>query len=332
MSLPVSVTLLFSDGISYQLSLAAGQGLVEAAKQHGINLLTDCANGQCGTCTAHLSSGAIDMSSYDRAILPDDERQQGTILPCVCHVTTPCVVEFPYESSEATSSEPPPIPGVLKSKTSVGSDTVRLEVSIPNEISFQPGQFVHIQPDGSDFQRSYSMASIPGSDHLEFFIRLVPGGKFSDWLISAKPGATLELSAPRGTFFLRDENCPRLFIAGGTGIAPFLSMLRSMSPDSVTQPITLLIGVRTEDQLIALSEIQNLIDTWPNFELKIAVEKSNSQNIHLSGYATDLIKNLKLKPTTRIYMCGPPPMVEAAKKEVVALGFKSKDVLCERFA
>ncbi|MDM0015362.1 2Fe-2S iron-sulfur cluster binding domain-containing protein [Variovorax sp. J22P168] len=331
MSSTVPVTLLFSDGVAHRLHVPCGQKIVEAAREAGLNLLTDCSNGQCGTCTAQLLSGCVEMEDYDSSVLPDDDRDSGAVLPCVCRVTGACAVEFPYESSEALAEEAPPIAGEVVAVRQVASETVLLEVAIPEGVQFEPGQYVRIRPEQSDVSRSYSMANRPGSSHLEFFIRLVPDGAFSKWLAAAKAGDKVELSVPHGTFFLRDEERPRLFVAGGTGVAPFLSMLRSMSDKARAQPTTFLIGARTRGHLFALDELETLRKASTNVQIRFAVEQDAAADCH-AGYATDLIAELGLDPSTRVYLCGPPPMVEAGRKAAEAAGLPRHDVLCERFA
>jgi benzoate/toluate 1,2-dioxygenase reductase subunit len=329
MSTTIAVTLLFADGVSQRLSVPCGGKLMEAAHAAGLNLLSDCSNGQCGTCTAQLVSGSVDLDDYDPAVLPDEDRSGGTVLPCVCRVNTPCAVEFPYDSTEAMSEEPAPIPAEVTAIERVASDIVRLEVQVGEDIIFEPGQYVRIHPIGTDVSRSYSMANVPGVSRLEFFVRLVPDGVFSQWLSTASIGDAVELSAPHGTFFLRDEQRPRLFVAGGTGVAPFLSMLRSMANSPTKHRTTFLIGARTPAHLFALDELRALREV-EGLDLEIAVEQGAQPGCH-QGYATDLIHKLALDPTTRVYLCGPPPMVEAGRKAAEAAGLKRSDVLCERF-
>lgn len=330
MTMSIPVTLLFADGVSHRLSVPCGGKLIEAAGEAGLNLLTDCSNGQCGTCTAQLVSGQVEMDDYDSAVLPDDDRDSGSVLPCVCRVHTACAIEFPYDSTEALADEPEPIGATVTAVEQVASETVRLEVQVPDALVFEPGQYVRIQPPGADFHRSYSMANVPGSDRLQFFIRLVPDGAFSQWLATAQVGDPLELSTPHGTFFLRDEDRPRLFVAGGTGVAPFLSMLRSMAARPSAQRTTVLIGARTAGHLFAIDELNALREQLPGVDLQIAVEQEAQAGCH-QGYATDLIPALGLDPSTRVYLCGPPPMVEAGRRAAEAAGLRRADVLCERF-
>lgn len=331
MSHPViPVTLLFADGVSHRLAVPRGGRLVEAAIEAGLNLLTDCSNGQCGTCTAQLVSGAVELEDYDRAVLPDEDRACGAVLPCVCRVESACAIELPYDSTEALSEEPALTPAEVAAVEQVASEVVRLEVKLAQALVFEPGQYVRITPAGADFHRSYSMANIPGTDRLQFFIRIVPGGAFSEWLATAQAGDQVALSTPRGTFFLRDENRPRLFVAGGTGVAPFLSMLRSMAAHPPPQRTTFVIGARTPGHLFALDELKALGEQIGGVELQIAVEHDARAGCH-AGYPTDVIPGLGLDPSTRVYLCGPPPMVEAGRKAAEAVGLRRADVLCERF-
>ncbi|MEJ7930544.1 2Fe-2S iron-sulfur cluster binding domain-containing protein [Ramlibacter sp. AN1015] len=331
MSQPIPVTLLFADGVSHRLAVPPGGKLIDAACEAGLNLLTDCSNGQCGTCTAQLVSGVVTLDDYDRAVLPDEDRDTGTVLPCVCRVNSACAIEFPYDAAEALSEEPAPVAGVVTAVEQVATETMRLEVQVPDALVFEPGQYVRITPAGADFHRSYSMANVPGTDRLQFFVRMVAGGAFSEWLATARPGDPVELSAPHGTFFLRDEDRPRLFVAGGTGVAPFLSMLRSMAQRPQAQRTTLLIGARTPGHLFALDEVEALREQLPGLDLQLAVEEDAQPGCH-AGYATDLIARLQLDAATRVYLCGPPPMVEAGRHAAEAAGLRRADVLCERFA
>lgn len=327
----IPVTLLFADGVSHRLSVPCGGRLIDAATESGLNLLTDCSNGQCGTCTAQLVSGTVDLDDYDPAVLPDEDRACGTVLPCVCRVNSACAIELPYDSTEALSEEPAPVFAEVTAVEQVASEIFRLEVKVPEAVAFEPGQYVRITPAGAEFHRSYSMANVPGTDRLQFFIRLVPGGTFSGWLSQAQAGDKVELSAPHGTFFLRQEDRPRLFVAGGTGVAPFLSMLRAMVDHPPAHRTTFLIGARTPGHLFALDELKRLEEQLEGMDLQIAVEQDAQPDCH-AGYATDLIPRLGLDPSTRVYLCGPPPMVEAGRRAAEAAGLKRADVLCERFA
>jgi 3-phenylpropionate/trans-cinnamate dioxygenase ferredoxin reductase subunit/benzoate/toluate 1,2-dioxygenase reductase subunit len=312
------------------VEVAEGGRLIEATQAAGLNLLLDCSNGQCGTCTAQLTSGLVDMDEYDRVVLSDEERAAGSMLPCVCRVKGPCALEFPYDASEALSDEPAPVPGCVELLEPAGPDILRLVVRVGQALCFEPGQYVHLRPDGLDVTRSYSMANASGSLQLEFFIRLVPDGQFSDWLQRARPGDLLQVGAPRGTFFLRREQRPRLMVAGGSGLAPFLAMLRQARHDDDYTPTTLIVGARTPAHLMALPLLDTLQLEMPGLTVHRVVEEGECSG-GSTGYPTDLIGRLALDPNTRVYLCGPPPMVEAGRRAAQAASLQAADVLCERF-
>ena len=153
----------------------------------------------------------------------------------------------------------------------------------------------------------------------------------------------MEVSAPRGSFFLREEERPRLFVAGGTGLAPFLAMLRRISNDAkaATAPTRLLVGVRSGAHLFAQDEIASLKAALPTLEVAYAAEEAAEEATEEAadeaagchrGYATDLIDAATLDPATRVYLCGPPPMVDAGREAAARAGIRKADVLCERFA
>jgi benzoate/toluate 1,2-dioxygenase reductase subunit len=323
------VTLLFTDGASVRVDVPDGGRLIDATQAAGLNLLLDCSNGQCGTCTAQLTSGQVAMDDYDTVILPDADRAAGTVLPCVCRVQGPCALEFPYDVAEALSDEPQPWTGLVQCVESAGPDILRVVIQVPQPVCFEPGQYVHLQPEGSDVVRSYSMANASGSDQLEFFIRLVPQGRFSEWLRSAQVGAVVHVGAPRGTFFLRQEVRPRLMVAGGSGLAPFLAMLRQARHEPAL-PTTLIVGARTPAHLMALPELESLQRDMSGLTVHLVVEEGELLGA-TAGYPTELIPRLALDPTTRVYLCGPPPMVEAGRRAAQAAGLQAADVLCERF-
>lgn len=329
-----TVTLLFSDGVSHRLQASNGARLTEVAAAEGLTLLTDCSNGQCGTCLAQLCSGRVALGDYDRSVLSDDDLASGSILPCVAHVNDSCVVELPYEYSEACQDEPEPIQGRVVAITQVAEETVRVEVDVEQDVSFEAGQYVRMRPLGRDDWRSYSMANPSGGRHLDFYVRLVSGGAFSDWLAKeAAVGDVLELSAPRGSFFLRKEARPRLMIAGGTGLAPFMAMLSAIEQDETLreQPTTLILGVRSAGHVFARDALEAWKARLPNLDVRIASESGGVDGGH-TGYPTDLIPALGLDPRTRVYLCGPPPMVDAGRNACVKAGLPRNEVLCERFA
>jgi len=329
----IPVTLLFSDGVTHHLNAEKGAKLLDVAASAGLSLLTDCANGQCGTCSANCISGTLELDDYDPSVLPDDEREGGAMLCCVARVQEPAVIELPYDSSEASAEEAPAQQGRVHSVERIAEETIRLAIDVDEPVQFLPGQYVRLLPHGQTQWRSYSMANESGKTRLVFYVRIVPDGLFSSWLASdAVPGSAIDVSTPRGSFFLRNDDRPRLFVAGGTGLAPFLAMLRAVNNGSYASvPTRLLVGVRSGKHLFATDEIEAIRRDFPALQVEYAAESASLPGCH-EGYATDLISQVDIDPRTQVYLCGPPPMVEAGREAVAKAGLRKGDVLCERFA
>jgi benzoate/toluate 1,2-dioxygenase reductase subunit len=329
----VRIKLLFSDGVVYDVPAQSGQSVVEAASAAGLSLLTDCSNGQCGTCVAQCVAGAVSLGDYDSAVLPDEDREDGAILCCVTHAQADAVIELPYESSEASAGELPSQMGQVVSVSAVADEIYKLVVRVPQAVDFLAGQYVRLRPEGESCWRSYSMANETGQTELEFYVRVVAGGAFSQWVTTqAKPGASIEVGAPRGSFFLRDEDAPTLLVAGGTGLAPILAMLHKIRDADTHRdtPVRVLIGARSGAHLFAQAQLQAVQEALPHVHIDIACEDQAPEGCH-QGYATDLITADTVLPDTRIYLCGPPAMVEAGRAAASKAGVSKSRVLCECF-
>ncbi|MGS1117496.1 2Fe-2S iron-sulfur cluster-binding protein [Castellaniella sp. UC4442_H9] len=329
----VPVTLLFSDGVTRRVDGRLGESVISAAARAGLNLLTDCANGECGTCMADLVSGDLELGPHSPLALPEDERAHGAVLTCISRISGPCAIELPYDSSEALAAEEEPTVGRITKIDRVAVETISLEVLVDQPLDFEPGQYVRLRPRGSDTWRSYSMSNPPGARMLRFFVRVVENGVFSTWLTNeAVAGAEIEVGSPRGTFFLRRETKPRLFVSGGTGLAPFLAMLHCIVADPSLQraPITLLVGARSCEHFFARDEIEAAKAKVPLLKVLFAAEKGGSGSCHV-GYATDLIASVGISANDRVYLCGPPPMVEAGRAALRAAGVSGENALAERF-
>ncbi len=327
----ICATLLFADGVNIQVEANEGELLIDAAKRNGLTLFSDCSMGKCGTCVAKLVSGEVALGEYDPAVLPDDERSSGAILSCIAHMKTDCIVEYPYDASDASVEVGSPVAATVIGCGPVADEIWRLDVEVEQPLSFIPGQYVRIRTAPEGPWRSYSMANAPGENRLSFYVRLVLGGEFSTWLKEkAQAGDAIELEGPRGCFFLRTEDRPRVFVAGGSGLAPFLSMLRHLYANGDKQKTTLIVGARTGRHLFAREEIAAMAAANPNLRVAYAVE-SNPVDGARVGYPTDLLPELGLSEAERVYVCGPPPMVEAVKKSLSGIGLDKAAALYERF-
>jgi propane monooxygenase reductase subunit len=175
-------------------------------------------------------------------------------------------------------------------------------------------------PGADGHHRSFSMANTPGQpDRLEFMIKLYAGGHFSGLLENGngiKVGDELTCTGPYGVFTLRDSSPRRLvFIAGGAGMAPIISLLRSMAEKGTTRPAAFYYGARTKDDLFVLEELERLGRELPDLRFVPALSEADASAGWDGevGMVTDVVDRLEGDLTdVDAYLCGPPPMVDAA--------------------
>ena len=198
---------------------------------------------------------------------------------------------------------------------------------------FLPGQYVNITAVNEMVRRPYSLTSAPGADVATFLIRNVPGGKMSAYLeAKAKAGDRLLLNGPFGSFYLRAPRRPILFLAGGTGVGPILSMLEYLAARGANdQPVRLVYGVRDDADLVEVDRIEALRARIPNFTYDTTCSGRRSRH-PLTGHVTDHFSAGVLNNgNVDVYLCGPPEMVESGRRHVAKLGLSPANIHFEKF-
>jgi ferredoxin-NADP reductase len=223
----------------------------------------------------------------------------------------------------------------------VGENTLRLELHLtPNEdgslAEFEPGQFMELEVPGQDIKRAYSLSNIGNWEgRLEFLIRLQPGGLFSTWLREqAAVGQTLIVHGPKGAFGLSESGLrPRWFVAGGTGLAPMLSMLRRMAEFQEPHPARLYFGANRAEELFCQAELQALQAELPQLQVIYCVWKAEANWQGFCGTPVDALAQdlADASVLPDIYLCGPPALIDAAEAAAGAKGVPDKQVFSERF-
>ena len=163
-------------------------------------------------------------------------------------------------------------------------------------------------------------------------MKLTPGGVMSTYLDErAKVGDQLTFTGPNGSFFLREGQGPALLLAGGTGLAPILSILRKMRSNG-SRPMHLIYGVNTDEDAVELGTLESLATELGSLTWDYCVADKASSAVH-KGFVTGLIEPEHLYGgDVSVYLCGPPPMVEAVRKHIDAAGVEPVGFYYERFA
>ena len=337
MATPHDLTLVFEDGRSLRITGSAAETVYMTALKNKIRILTDCLEGACATCKAHCTHGEYSLREYSEEALSDEEFAARRVLTCQMVPKSDCVIEFGYESNVILKTAPETRSGTVIAVETVAENVAKLVVAPADPakpISFLPGQYVHLSVPGTDAHRSYSFANVPDAPELVFYIKVLPQGAMSEYVGSrAKPGDAISIVGPFGKFYLRPPARPIVMVAGGTGLAPMLSMFDHMVAGGGTgQPITLLYGANTASELFARQQLEN----YAQLGLNIATERVvvsgaggwQGPTGHVTGRLRDEIIN---DGNVDVYLCGPPPMIEAGQAWLKSHGVPDERVHIEKF-
>src|SRR6478609_7310555 len=242
------VALAFEDGVTRFITCREDQTVADASYRQRINIPLDCRDGACGTCKALCESGNYDGGTYIDDALPPDEAAAGYVLPCSMKPRSDLVLQI-ASTSDVAKTQAATYTGALTKLDRLSATTVAIGVEIPNraELAFLPGQYVNIAVPGTDQSRSYSFSNAPRDKLLTFLVKLTRGGAMSEYLASrACIGDSISFTGPNGSFFLREADHPVLLLAGGTGLAPVLSMLRSLRDANSQRKAHLVYGVSSD--------------------------------------------------------------------------------------
>jgi propane monooxygenase reductase subunit len=318
--------------VGIEIDVDEDETILHAAFRQGIMLMHGCKEGQCSACKSFLLDGEVDLDRYSTFALPDFEEQEGWTLLCRAHPYSDLEVELINYDEEIIRSGLPikTVSTRVETVAPLTADIVHLRL-IPDEpLEYKPGQYVDIAIPGSpDEHRSFSMAGT-SPDVLEFMIKTYPGGRFSGLLSDGeiKPGDELAVTGPYGVFTLRASSPRRLlFIGGGAGMAPILSLLRSLHQTGSEREATYYYGARTEADLFQLEELAEL----PGAFVAALSEDSNGWAGE-TGLITDVVDRLEADlAEVDAYVCGPPPMVEAAIALLEARGVPEAHIHYDKF-
>ena len=192
-------------------------------------------------------------------------------------------------------------------------------------------------PPGREVRRAYSPANVSNWDgQLEFYIRLLPGGTMSEYLSrTATVGDVLTVSSADGEFGLAENGLrPRWFLAGGTGLSPLLSMLRKMAEWGDPQSARLFFGVTHHGEIFGQDEIAALAAALPEFHAETVLWKPDPSWTGPVGNPVDLAaaEIAMAEEMPDVYLCGPPPMMDAAVAALTAAGVPADQIHLERFS
>lgn len=332
------VTLRFEDGVEKQVEVRAGEFVLDAALRQDIPLVHQCRSGSCSTCVARVLSGTVEMTRDRVTTLIPSEVADGKRLLCSSHAIADSVVRLHYPSTLIFEGERRnfaarvdgvewPVPSVAK---------LVIAADRRASFSFRAGQYVRLKVPGTAEWRSYSMCTTPRElPKMEFLVRIIPGGAMSEYLRErAHEGDRLEVEGPLGAFILHPGRGLHVFVAGGTGLAPILAMLDAIRRGGGPRPKMLLsFGCASDNTFFYRDEIE-LRQWWmPQLSVRLSADRVEDPASGLAqGTPVDALGTEPIgDPEAAAYLCGPPPMIEAARRRLAELGVRRERIYAEQF-
>jgi NAD(P)H-flavin reductase len=215
--------------------------------------------------------------------------------------------------------------------------TWRISVETPGPVIFRAGQYFEWVLPGIAPNRVYSAANAPGGDCIDFLVRIYADGKVGSHIQqNFSVGRTFSIVGPFGHFALsRNDWRPAVCIAGGTGLAPMLSVLSEAVANGDKRRFIFFFGARNREELCCLDEIEKLSRQLPSFTFVpvLSHEAAGSDWRGERGMVTDVLaRKIPDLFGLEAYLCGPPAMIDAAIEILDAAGVPPQDIRVDRFA
>lgn len=329
-------TIRFTDGAARTFPVSEEQSVLTAAQAAGYPLVSQCEVGTCSTCVATLLAGDASMPDGRPVSLSQDEIAAGQRLLCQTNICGSAELQVDYPSALLDANPTVAFRGKIASITWVADTVVELTLKLPRNFrfGFTAGQYCRLQVPGTDQWRSYSMATGENEKtKVSFLVRILPQGVMSDYLRErARVGDVLEMEGPKGGFVLTPDFRPHLLLAGGTGLAPMMSMLsrlRYVRP--AAPPVKLFFGCTNAEQLFYTEELEDRTSFLPSLEVRALLMDNAGRPDVEQGNPVSAISADDLLPGTVVYMCGPPGMMRAAEEKLLELGIPQEDIRMEQF-
>jgi len=334
------VTIITQDNESVSFQCRSDEDVITASVRQEIYLMSSCREGGCATCKGFCAEGDYVLGKVSSQALPYEEEEAGEVLLCRTFPTTDIEVEVPYTFDRISfSPEGLEFEAEVVELSQISINVVKFQLKRTGDdktVKFESGQFFDLEIPGATTNRSYSPANTSNKQgNLEFLIRIVDGGKFSEYLKNdAKVGQRIHVKGPSGIFGLKENGfTPRYFVAGGTGLAPILSMVRRMKEWDEPQKCVIYFGVNTEAEIFHLDELDRLAAEMPTLELRNCVWKCSDDWHCEKGSVVDILRRDLQETVAKpdLYLCGPPGMVDATFAVCAEMGIPKERIYLEKF-
>lgn len=301
-----------------------GETILAAALREGVGYPHGCQRGRCGACKSRLVHGDVEILAHSPFVLEAPERQEGLVLACRAVPTSDVNVYW----TEAVSALPPmvAIGSIVVARHEIAPHIQRLVVRPPRPLSFLPGQYVNVTLPGG-LTRSYSPASQPMAQDVEFHIRVVENGKASALVSRLEIGDLIHLSGPFGDAYFRDEaDRPLLALAASTGQAPIKSIVDRIIESSDSRMVRVFAFARELHHLYLDRYFAELAVKHSNLSYRSIITRTSNEGVSPHDLIASCISQL---PNWSVHIAGPAGFVTTMSEMVRNLG--CDNVLADKF-
>lgn len=322
-----------------ELEVEGGKTLLQTLMDQEIFVPSACGGrGSCGLCKVKVLEGAGPLLPTEEPQLTDEEMENDIRLSCQVKVRKDISIELPEEILDLEQYE---VEVVEIVDLNYDTRKIRLDLIEPEEIEFTPGQYIQLEipPYGKTPEpvyRAYSIASPqPQKDEIELIIRLAPGGICTTYIFELlEEGEHLNMNGPYGEFYLRDSDREIIFVAGGTGIAPILSILDQMAREDIQRDATLFYGANEMRDFYLQDALREYQEKIPNFTYVpvLAQPKEENEWEGATGLVTEpLEERIEDASTQEFYLCGSPGMIDAVIDTLEPQGLTEDRTFYDKF-
>ncbi len=327
-----------------ELTVKGGAPLLHLLSGEKIFLPSACGGrGSCGACKCRVTSDVGPHLPTETPYLDKDEISRNVRLSCQIKVKKDISIEIPEFLFNVKEFR-----GKVEKIKDVTHDIKELLIDIGDEeISFDSGMYVQlvVPPYGKikgETQRAYSMSSRPSdSHHVELLVRLVPGGIATTYVHeNLKEGDQIKVIGPFGDFKRHETGAVMVCVAGGSGMAPFKSILYDMYEKGLTdREVWYFFGARTGKDIFYVEELFELDKKWEKFHFVPALSEPQADDNWKweTGIITDVLDSyLKRRIASAAekegYLCGSPGMIDACNRVLTENGIPLDRIYYDKFA
>ncbi len=302
------------------------QSVLDCLTSSGVPVPSSCRAGVCQTCLMRAVKGKVPPEAQKG--LKPTLVEQNYFMACSCRPNEELEVAFPEEGTGKLSAS---VIGIEP----LNPEISRVKLYPAGPFEYRAGQYVNLFKDESTV-RSYSLASVAELDgYLELHVRKIPQGKVSTWIHDVLgPGDQIEMSEAAGDCFYAHGNPDQglLLIGTGSGLAPLYGIVRDALHNGHKGPIHLFHGSLNTDGLYLVDELREMAEKYPNFSYTPCVSEGEAPRGFASGTVLDVaLAEVPRISGWRVYLCGNPAMVNAAKKKAFLAGASMRDIYADPF-